>query len=106
MGVALSLVLAPSLPPAQDQSGGPGPYGERVAIALLSNVAVESVGPWVTLGLRLSVPLGRRAGVHLESSAVFGRPLGTLPSSMTSFIALNVRHRWRPPRENVVSYAV
>jgi len=51
--------------------------------------ALEGGGPWLMTGLRISTPLGSRAGLDVESGAIFGGK--TVFSSITSFNALQLR---------------
>ena len=70
---------------------------ERVTVALATNGALEGSGPWFAPGVRVGVPVGGRAGIDFESTAVFGGKLPSPHGSITSFHALNIR-RLRAPR--------
>jgi hypothetical protein len=90
----ISAVLVAMAIPAHALAQSPDPLPvprESVSVGVATNFAVEGSGPWFAPGVRLGVPLGARAAVDLESSAVFGGKSPSPNGSITSFLALNIR---------------
>ena len=86
--VVAFVVALPAVARAQDASAPPR---ERVNVGVATNLAIEGSGPWFAPGIRVGVPLGARAALDVESSAVFGGGLPSPYGSITSFLVLNAR---------------
>jgi hypothetical protein len=89
---AFCLLAAPASARAQTSAEIPGPPEmprERISFGVVTNFALEGSGPWLAPGLRVTVPLGKRAAFDAESSAVFGGKTGF--GSINSFMAANLR---------------
>jgi len=97
--VAGIMLMVPATAAAQTPSTALGSR-ERVTLAVTTNVASDFGSLLLAPGLRITAPLGKYAGIDFESSAVFGGKNAPPAGSITSFLALNVRHMRAARTEN------
>lgn len=93
-------LLLPALaaPPALAQDVPPvptrGPLRDGVAFGGVFAPALEGSGPWLMPSIRLSVPLGARHGIDVDSGAIVGGV--NKYSEIRSFLAFQIRFLKEP----------